>query len=348
MHVTFTDLWDTLQRNIVQRAYSSRIELKKTSSTDFSSSIDVMVDEAIYAKLNFYDTMARTKRLEPGYGKAVRGTGAISIYNYPNSSILESFPLFHVDIQSDGIRPSKTFGASSLQELADILFPVSQAADMNCIIRLAKSYLNYDVNNNDIQFDFKTRTYSFKESLVAEHRDLETAFKTDGIQQVCKYTSLGTFFKLLENKKIRMNSLVSMNDKQESYFIDKYLYKEVEQERIIVTSDNYLICSFTNLIDDLLMWRLYGDDAKGICMIFSYDGNPKNMEFRKILYQSDKSEFKSIEKYKQFIDALIAEKISFKFKSIESLKYFFKSKEYCYENEFRLLSKETDVDYYLN
>lgn len=37
---------------------------------------------------------------------------------------------------------------------------------------------------------------------------------------------------------------------------------------INIFADKKFITSFTDSIDDLNMWRFYGEDAKGVCMIF--------------------------------------------------------------------------------
>lgn len=63
-----------------------------------------------------------------------------------------------------------------------------------------------------------------------------------------------------------------MNDKTEIVFLEEYIrnYKEDFDEECdkYLFADKEFITSFTTRIDDLDMWRLYGDNARGVCMVF--------------------------------------------------------------------------------
>lgn len=64
-----------------------------------------------------------------------------------------------------------------------------------------------------------------------------------------------------------MNSIVSMNDKTETDFLGDVIrnYKEEYEQEYdkYLFADKEFITSFTSKIDDLDMWRLYGDNARG-------------------------------------------------------------------------------------
>ena len=95
-----------------------------------------------------------------------------------------------------------------------------------------------------------------------------------GISKVklAKYCSLSTLLKTLGTGKMRLNSIVSMNDRTEVDYLSEYTRNF--KETVEVNDDKYFfadkkfITSFTVSIDDLNMWRFYGDDAQGVCMVF--------------------------------------------------------------------------------
>ena len=77
---------------------------------------------------------------------------------------------------------------------------------------------------------------------------------------------------MLNSGKIRMMSVTAMNDKMEighlygNLSCEESAYLE-DKTKIHYARQRY-ITSFTNKIDDLTMWRLYGDNGKGGCLVF--------------------------------------------------------------------------------
>lgn len=124
-------------------------------------------------------------------------------------------------------------------------------------------------------------------------------------ERVYHYTSMNTFFKIVDNAKddyfvFRAGSIYTMNDRQEMIlgydYIKKYLpiiEKELdvkkEEKLFNMTNnptvnrkieDNYgswiknedttnFVISFSEKSDILPMWALYGDKGKGVCLEFS-------------------------------------------------------------------------------
>jgi len=153
----------------------------------------------------------------------------------------------------------------------------------------------YDVKIqfDDILYNPVNQCYLLKEKeeqnllkdLMPEH-DVES-------DEIAKYTSFETLISILQSGKIRMNSIVSMNDKTETDFLEGTIrnFKE-EYERDIdkyLFADKQFITSFTTRIDDLDMWRLYGDDARGVCLVFERK-NKSNDKLYKIKYVSPDDE----------------------------------------------------------
>lgn len=155
---------------------------------------------------------------------------------------------------------------------------------------------------------------------------------------IAKYTSLETALRMLNSGNIRMMSVTAMNDKMEIGHLYGGLRKENsaywENKTKIHNARQRYITSFTNRIDDLTMWRLYGDNGKGVCLIFSepyecdyyfsVDYSGANSE----IYLKAKSICKELEKHG----------FKFTFKSLESIwQYFLKPKGFSDEQEFRYL-----------
>lgn len=90
---------------------------------------------------------------------------------------------------------------------------------------------------------------------------------------VAKYTSLDTALKILASSKMRMMSVTAMNDKLEIGYLYGKLSNEdtayLENKTIFHNARQRYITSFTEKIDDLTMWRLYGDNGEGVCLVFS-------------------------------------------------------------------------------
>lgn len=100
-------------------------------------------------------------------------------------------------------------------------------------------------------------------------------------ERVCRYSSLDSLFCSLTHGTFRMNGLPGMNDKNEGLFAwdlinpRQDLSNEVGKKRQEL-SNNVFIISYSSVRDDMLeepddlsMWRLYGDDSKGVCCIYS-------------------------------------------------------------------------------
>ena len=70
--------------------------------------------------------------------------------------------------------------------------------------------------------------------------------------RIAKYTTLDTLVNVLESRKIRMNSIVSMNDKTETGFLEEYIrnYEEDfdEERNKYLFADKEFITSFTTRI----------------------------------------------------------------------------------------------------
>ena len=207
-----------------------------------------------------------------------------------------------------------------------------------------------------IKFDDKSNTYFFSGDdqgissfenqffikMLGEFKDT----------QICRYTSLKTIFEMLNYISFRMNGLVGMNDKSEVNYVETYLNgieKPLIKEHhntIIAINNRYITsCSKVERKDDLTLWRLYSDDAKGVCLVFDVKSNNlnNNVLLQKVKYADEDGKHKELDFLKQVKDDV--ESITgykFEFRKIGYWKHFFKPYDYSIEEEVRLLIIDND------
>ena len=211
-----------------------------------------------------------------------------------------------------------------------------------------------DIVYNSICFDTINNRYVI--SLEPQLDDCQQ----DAFEGKCvyKYTSLKTFLEIARNKTMRLNSIVSMNDTSEAFFLGDYLcnayndnlrekfelgYDKMDKEGLrhskLLEYKNYLIGSFTTNEDDPIMWERYGDKYKGVCIGFKY--NPHNI--KPIIYCGrNKDTF--FYKLKTISEILNCERIAIYFDFISEEQFFVKHWQFESENELRLLKKCDDTD----
>lgn len=177
--------------------------------------------------------------------------------------------------------------------------------------------------------------------------------KTDDVKTICRYSSLHSFFDILNNQSVRMCALPGMNDPSEGVLAYNYIHSDSSQEnnkaeekknRFLNDTLILSFCEGKEKFDELTQWRLYGDNAKGVCCEYELDGVlPDDYFFRRTIYESDNSNG-TLEKLKKICDSVKQSEIDF-FVDAKLLYPFFKSEAYSIENEIRLLYKvNTDAE----
>lgn len=165
-------------------------------------------------------------------------------------------------------------GQKTFDEWMQVIAQIPEDADLKKkkICELIHNIYGLDIQITDILYDPASKCFVLKEEVEQNMlKDIkpERAVEPD---EIAKYTTLDTLVAVLQSGKMRMNSIVSMNDKTEIGFLEEYIrnYKEDFDEECdkYLFADKEFITSFTTRIDDLDMWRLYGDNARGVCMVF--------------------------------------------------------------------------------
>ena len=224
-------------------------------------------------------------------------------------------------IFEDYTSPSSTQIRDALRYLKDF-FPQEKTGNPN--------------TDNEDQFYLSKQLESDIKELILNNGPLP--------QKVCRYVSLETAFRIISNRSIRMNCIVGMNDASEvnfvgnSFYGQKYLdYIPEEKEKI---NDIYILsCSSIEKKDDLTQWRLYADDATGVCLVFDVNKPQYRYDVRKVTYIDPQKEKDS---FFGRIQELVS-KNNIVFRNFHTWCHFLKPIDYEIESEVRVLYDNQNI-----
>ena len=169
-------------------------------------------------------------------------------------------------------------------------------------------------------------------------------------ERLCRYTSLYSLYRTINEQSQSMCSIVCMNDKTETDYVTNWvgnnnssLFTAKEANGCYILS-----CCDQSQSDDLTFWRLYGDDGNGVCI--NYKVNRDILQpfiIAPVCYANENGEHPELDFIKDLLNTQIhhSRLILHRF---QVWKHFFKPYEYSIEKEIRLLfhcdcqSNETD------
>lgn len=222
--------------------------------------------------------------------------------------------------------------------------PEDAVTQREFINELAEKKLGCSIKADEVIYDPTSECYILKEETETRILGKLMPQKAGNVDEIAKYTTFETLVAILKSGKMRMNSLVSMNDKTETDFLDEMLksYKEKYEQDYdkYLFADKEFITSFTTRIDDLDMWCFYGDNARGVCMVFKRD-TKKNDRLYKINYIDPD---KDLKKVTGFMRSLKAKRIRFRLNLLKNYRHFLKHVDYNTEEEYRLMVKSGKPD----
>lgn len=238
------------------------------------------------------------------------------------------------------------------QRLQNILLEVAKTHELkNKALSLFLKRIAKKVGvKQEYSYTYKDATQKTFSYTPKDEEEFFRLFFLNGSQpkQVCRYCNFETLYQILSNKTIRLFGLNGMNDKSEyKYAYDCFfnggdLVQPFEEQ---MNKTYILSCSLKNRRDDLELWRLYGDDGKGVCLIFDILDKNNIFVIAKTIYEYTRLNNKKIKNDKWLLLQNLTEglkKIGLPFNFINQNKWlpFFKSGDYCYEQEIRLMYEE--------
>lgn len=248
---------------------------------------------------------------------------------------------------------------------------------LSIILKAAKQHLeeNTELLNfinsvaflSRIQFDPDSHSYIFEEedkkdagdTTAFENKFFNAMFGEFKDTKICRYTSLKTIFEMLNQLSFRMCGLVGMNDKSEVNYVESYLNMGNASENFakpLIKESLYTItnlnkryitsCSKIGRKDDLTLWRLYSDDARGVCLVFDVKCSNlnKNVLLQKVKYAKADGTHKELDFLRQIKEEVeLKTGFKFEFRELGYWKHFFKSYDYAIEDEVRLLIMDNGI-----
>ena len=162
--------------------------------------------------------------------------------------------------------------------------------------------------------------------------------------KLCRFTTRHNLFLLLKDGKQNMCSIVCMNDKSEETYADKKIGCDDSWDKVHLENNNCFILSMMpqEKSDDLTMWRLYGDDAKGVCLNYEIKDKQRGRKLKGDFYVSCVSYGESVMTHRELdflcgVGLINLNHWQFQFKRWHIWKHFFKSFRFKDEKEVRLL-----------
>lgn len=167
--------------------------------------------------------------------------------------------------------------------------------------------------------------------------------------KLCRFTTRHNLFLLLKDGKQNMCSIVCMNDKsEENYADDKVGYTRMQGSSLPENNNCFIVSLMPEeKADDLTMWRLYGDDAKGVCLNYEIENRQRGRRLKGDFYISSISYGVNEKSHPEldFLRNLLRVNIDhwhFHLNRWMIWKHFFKSFRFKDEKEVRLLYLSKD------
>ena len=201
------------------------------------------------------------------------------------------------------------------------------------------------LKENEIEYDSQESSYIHL-SDDAERYFFKVLLGTYNKGNLVKYGSARAIENILQYKTMNMCSLVCMNDPQEGIYANEYM--EIEPREEDKSNVAFIISGCPGDFDDnLTMWRLYGDDAKGVSIKFDINTDKLNEEFylAPISYSEGEETHFELDVIKQLLMQKHEGDWKFIIKNWHIWKHFFKKHIYADENEVRLLYVPKDFNH---
>ena len=192
---------------------------------------------------------------------------------------------------------------------------------------------DFEIEKDGIYFS-DTKETEFFMSLLCPVENIE----------LWRYTTKNSLFLMLRDHNQNMLSLNCMNDISEIDYVDKYIDTETCVLRKSIDEANkvfILSCCDETKSDDLMMWRLYAQDAEGVSLCYHLYSNKIDNDYFYLAYvcYGQKDSHPELDLIKSIMEWPVRG-LHFRFRKWIVWKHFFKPYDFNYENEIRLIYYE--------
>lgn len=259
------------------------------------------------------------------------------LYDIKNRNQLENKPINYIVEYLTRLFKYEKINRNEVDKLSSTIFDLATKHNLKIQREQIKSiFKNATSNsNNEISLGTEGETLLFT-SILGEIKETE----------ICRYTSFHSLMRILNTKKASACSIVGMNDKSECYYYDSYMEKSYRADyafrKIEDLNSNFIMsCSKISRLDKLTMWRMYGDNAKGVCLVYKLGQLGDRFILAPVSYAKEDKSHPQLDFIKELQDSY-----HISLTTIDVWKHFFKSYEYEDEKEIRLLYKDVDKKKY--
>ncbi len=223
----------------------------------------------------------------------------------------------------------------------DEFLPLAKEED--CVL-IASELDKQNITYSGISFDSYQKKYIVQLDLKEVLNLAKDNSSNEEPITLYKYMPLETYHSMLQNMTFRMNSIVSMNDINETFWMNTLLYGDEKQSKGqkyegIVYNKDVLISSFSDKKDDPIMWRLYGNAGNGVCLGFRI----KRKDVNKVYYINNSDQ--TCAAFKETAKSLRGKNIEIIYEDNDNLQYYIKGTIYKIESEYRLIwNKEEEIE----
>lgn len=155
--------------------------------------------------------------------------------------------------------------------------------------------------------------------------------------KLCRFTTINSIFRTCEEQRQSMCSIVCMNDKSEINYTTNKICLDQPLDFDEINGCYILSCCDISRKDDFNMWRLYANDAKGVCVEYKVNDLPKHFFLAPVSYAKDSEQNHPELELIKNMQGIKCGNRSFSFKKLAIWKHFFKPYDYKEEREIRLL-----------
>lgn len=201
---------------------------------------------------------------------------------------------------------------------------------------------NVLLSNDDLHYWFNPE---IEDDLFKTLLNTEKAKKVNGL--LYRYVSQSSFRRIIEDGTITMSSLICMNDETEQDYANDYVKSRKLREGYISVDNNSLDCYISSLSesnDDLMMWNMYGGNAKGAQLVFEVGAIDSDYTLSNVAYANAKNYILEL----NYVTKLLRKSCHGKYLQLRRWniwQHFFKPYYYNGEHEVRLLYHLSPKDF---
>lgn len=348
----------------VPYALRSGVTLSTREIHRYDADLIITKDEVIIALIEVLGRVEKHPKATQIYSNTVKQLGcSFGIIYYAENSQMQI-----LDVRDNELKPGESFKQiPSTEAFEKILYDSAEEKptqddwrqSVQTIIGIKELNLTSPerralekLRDAQIEYDYvKSRCYVGQ---GAESDFFKAILKPYEKDYICRYTTYASLERIIRERKQSVCSIVCMNDKSECYYVEDYFSKQNDDKINQILSANYeelnscqiSSCTDIQVMDKLSMWRMYGDNAKGVCLKFRVDRsllNSRGFYLYYVDYAATEYEHAKLNLLSKLMDIKI-KGYSFEFNSWHIWKHFFKSVHYEDEKEVRLLYFKKDGD----